>query len=1655
MSILKLVRRHVFGRAARRLSTSFTDVTPNIALSRWAFVLMMIRVGQLVSLQNFKPYGDLLLAKYHYFLSLTRPVNWISTSEAFERMEIIFITYLLIMCFLQLVLIRNALKEQTDQSMKLLVIVYKNMGKIFDFLLFIPIVEVLCVTTNTTTSVQMITSTAKALKLPLLILLSVVSVLYFVGELFDVPLKTRASNHLLGSTRFLDLIRTIMSIPLVVIAAQTNNQFAIGIPASIYAFILILLGIMCRTYRNKTSRRIFLMLSAYYFIHSFTLLFIDLQKNEKNKMYAISNTFSLFLFLALPLGMKLSLVIDHLITSKVRFGETGLLNDLIQRKERELLSEILNAKNGGKINFNANGQLEILISNHLNSCKDTSCFCNTWSLYKTEDMNKIEDLRIEFIENYYEKLLTHNQSKQIDTLIELVLFQAFYLDRPFKACFTWSRFRSMFRSFDQRFILDSLLRLVEESYLESLSKSELEFQKIEFHRGITFESDYGKVLDSIEIVRKAHCEFYQYLVDSRVASTDKIYSLGSAVQKSLEDAKQKAEELTKTYTDSPEAMVLYFNFSKELLYASSESTKRIEAIISHLYAKKHERQANSRFNPLSSQFKRFDYFDAKNIFLKIDPSSINGIIRNYNSVLLSDLGIERDLTVKAEMTLKTILPRGIRDEVSKTLGFISTNLSSQAALGHYLSPVFLSHVTEVLLPYKASLKIEFDEDGVFGAAVLQKLRSNFQYILTKPSGEIISLTQGLLNCFELQHVNQVQGLNICFLIPKLFKYYLTADQLDNSVSFPHDGIYTNYFSATACLSNEYLTKYNKTARAEVEQAIRGLDELNNLQIGQELERSQIESIINNYVEATQKIDLPFEGSRKLTLRVQKYEYHCSRFRVIEIYSFKNASKNPITRTNKFFSSEEGSGVIKSIDLMEESRGARQKTDYPQLRSEKSTFFPRDQTPQNIQLSSAEDIAFEAENGTGYTLNFLSSPKSNVALQRNGSNDMTYKLFNVMQEKDEDDDEDNVKILSWQERRQHSLRTTEKLEIEKKKVKAAKKPNKKEGLFHKQFFNSGSSQGSTTTSVLDRHSTQSLIERDISYRMLQVFLVLGLLGISLIFVLFSVQCMDAKTRLQTLGELSRSTGYPLLNSVYLNYIARNAYQWELQVKGFLPIGPMMMPVFVGQVVILTNVNSIGNLRNMSLAGNLNEMLYERMQSPAHGVKIDFPNGTAVNMSLVLASTVLFKASDDYTKKRIQAGLNTPRTQMEFVLMSNTTFVPAEMSLQIGIELTNQIHSEIKSNLDLNTKIIGIIAMLIALIGVGFLLVYRRIVHKRGQMLGLFCRVSKNELLTAWERMSGLQVSSQGGKKSTYSGIIRTKERQKERIVLAYHSNSRIKYMGFAFLLIVGVFMIPFLIVYIWIKDRLYIWELTIDQVTSWGIIQAKMSALMRVSYEYYYSLQGNISNVEVLEQRKDTIMQEYGEMLETLQEFFSKFGNLPNQDIYNETTTAQINGGKLNLCPYLESDAQTTMFCMTQTFGVASQGAIPTLDYVRRGIASDWYQVSQSKTPIQTMLKLAQPIFMTGNFQIIINRFFFITGNMMKGTLNDYITGVSNTLIVLYCSISVGIIIVFGVFWILFLIRMQKWLNKSKSLLKILPPNILKTHPFIRNYLVKELKYSSG
>ena len=127
-------------------------------------------------------------------------------------------------------------------------------------------------------------------------------------------------------------------------------------------------------------------------------------------MYVISNTFSLFLFLAVPLGMKLSLVIDDLLTSKIHLDEAGFLDGLNQRRERELLNEILIARNKGKIPFASNPELEILISTHINSCKDTSCFCNSWKLSQAGDINKLEDLRIDFIENYYERILARNQN---------------------------------------------------------------------------------------------------------------------------------------------------------------------------------------------------------------------------------------------------------------------------------------------------------------------------------------------------------------------------------------------------------------------------------------------------------------------------------------------------------------------------------------------------------------------------------------------------------------------------------------------------------------------------------------------------------------------------------------------------------------------------------------------------------------------------------------------------------------------------------------------------------------------------------------------------------------------------------------------------------------------------------------------------------------------------------------------------------------------------------------------------------------------------------------------------------------------------------------------------------------------------------------------
>ena len=1019
------------------------------------------------------------------------------------------------------------------------------------------------------------------------------------------------------------------------------------------------------------------------------------------------------------------------------------------------------------------------------------------------------------------------------------------------------------------------------------------------------------------------------------------------------------------------------------------------------------------------------------------------------------------------MRLKTILPRGIRDEVPKTLNYINSNLSSQVSLGHYLSPVFLSHASEVLLPYKASLKIEFDQDGVFCAAVLQKLKSSSQYILTKPSGEIISLTQGLLDCFQLQHVNQVQGLNILFLIPKLFTYYLTADQGNNNVNFPHDGIYTKTFSATACLSNEYIMKYNKTAKAEIENVVQCLNELNKLQIGQEVEQSKREEIIKYYAEAIQKIDLPLEDTLKLTLRVQKYEYLCSRFRLVEVFNYKTHSQNPFSSIKEFAELEKEAGIKKSIYQTEESPMAKRNMRFTSVRS---TTFQQDQTPirsdaqtafrsevqpdfEIILPNSMEDVFSGADSGQGNLLKSVGNLNSltKPTLNRISSNAM---LFEIMEN---DDAEENVNFFSWQDQEQDSPRMDEKLEIENIKRKAAKRMRQKQKLFAKRFFSSASSQGSTTTSVLDKNLTQNLIQKDMNYRILDIFLVLGLLGVVIIFVLFTIQCIGARDRIQALGELSRSTRYPMTNSGYLDYIARNAYQYELALKGIVPISEELMPIFIWLIVPNTNTGAIATLIDMAVAEPLSKILYERMESPKLGVTLNYPNGTAINMSITLGSHVLYKASGDYYNLRMLYELDSPKTQMDFALMTSSTYIPAELCRSIGVELMNQIHSEISSNFESNTKIIGIIAMLIAVIGIGFLLVYTRIVNKRAQMLGLFCRVSKNELLAAWERMSGLQMGSQGqsGKKNAYSSIIRTKERQKERIVLAYYSNSRTKYMGFAFLLIVGVFMIPFLVMYIWVRNSLEIWEQTVQQVDSWGVAQARLSTLIRLSYEYYYSLQGEIADADLLSQRMNTTLQEFGETIGLIQDFFSKFGNLPNQDIYDEATTIQINGGRDNLCLYVQADPDTVAYCETQTFGVATKGAIATLDAIRRSIIRDWYRVGQSPTPIETMQSISDDIFTIGNFESIVNQFLFITYNMMQEVLNNYIHRVSRLLLVLYCGISVGIIVVLGVFWILFLKRMQKWLNKSKSLLQILPPNIMKTHSFIRNYLRKELKSSSS
>lgn len=867
--------------------------------SKLSYTLLFLHTAQLTTILF--PTATEVLFKYPLLsawlnlLTASSPLNWLSLSTT-VAIKIFFIVYLLLLLLSQIGVFLLASQQKNTDLVKPAMFIYRILGTIFEYVIFIPIMSWLLLDKTPgggPLQSYVLDKSPTWLYVVIAALLGITTILHLFGKVFEIPFRYLHEDLIKSSELSFDIIRTLAPIPIIVLSMEAGKKSVItsspNILSCIYAFIAILMGMRYHTYRKAFTRKLHILLMASYFVHSlFMLILVELPQTSNRKFIDVSYFISIsFVLWGCVAGMKL-------LQSGRSQRETDVLSEMefnSQIEQIQTFFEVDRLDSSVKTSF----KLKTFINNHFDTCANETCFCRSWTdkrIYSSESSEFFE-AAYEFLEVYYEELLKQRlrtgSLRAID-MIGYLFLQSVHLEKYMKAFLTWSHFRVSVKSFYHRVVLEALIKYIEGSFILTLSPTERDYYTASFYEGISFDKDYKNCLKEIQHIKNLTNVFYRYLVESTTVMLDKLYTNGNNVIIGIRKTEEKLNHLITTHKKIPDAIALMIHFKGDILKQGRRSLMFLQSRYAHLLAKKHARMvASLTQRTFTNCTTRFDYHDVDNVYLAVDLTRKFGTVRSHNSRLEKELGYLDAQLEGGNLRLAALLPEGVGSAAIRELQAFIKQPKSIVETKNYLNLVLLSNKDKFLVPFQSHIKTEIAGTELFGVAALKKIVKRSDYILTKASGEIISSTKKFCEKLGLRSMDELKGVNLCLLVPKLLRHYLEIPAEASSL-YPDEGNGSAVIS-TVVYRHEDLSESNiKKIAPELIDATHLMRKLNNLKQNEVLEEEDVASIHENFSSLSRKNNLEVQDLFEIILKIQRYVIGGVRFKVIEVFDCRSISE---------------------------------------------------------------------------------------------------------------------------------------------------------------------------------------------------------------------------------------------------------------------------------------------------------------------------------------------------------------------------------------------------------------------------------------------------------------------------------------------------------------------------------------------------------------------------------------------------------------------------------------------------------------------------------------------------------------------------------------------------------------------------------------------
>ena len=1612
-------------------------------------VFICIQVLQLASLITTlndlqSTYHNRMLRSFFQIISKTSIVAWNSIGPT-DEIPIIFCSYLIIYNFLQLTTVFLAYKDKAGESTRLIVLFYKLLGMLFEYVLFIPMLSWVFFTRvpsigylSAEISSTFLDKSPQWLYFLTIILLLIATMFHFAGKFADVCFSKYPEQDKLTTRSFIfDLQKLLMTICLVILTSKaTNFQIASFWPALVgclQPIINVTLDLCYLGYKVPSAKLFHLFLMACYFVHSLLILIsIELKSHHEGATMSANffKFFGIIYFISIPLFAKLcvSLICNisrlpmqtlALFQKSASIGKG--LSSISQNKKFEEMLWLLYERNDQATTLS---NRKMFISSHIGACKNDLCFCfnEKWEALRFDvdlvDSNQedvetptspvsLASLQIEFIEAAYEELLKATQGlylrQNLWALIDLVLYQALYLERPLKACITLEKFKGSYFSFYERHIHAALGLFLYDFFLHSLGTAERSLFKVKFLDGLELDLILQDILHRFQNIKQLMIDFYQHLGEASLVDLNFLYNKGRSFIDNSTSLETLLEQQLLKGSVNPQILALLIDFKLSILGGNKYSVKTLQ---NKLQVSLLSKKANINNFFTTSNQSSIDFLSNNNVFLAVDLAINPGEIIAHNSKLFVDLGYSYE---ESKLSLRQILPLPVFKHVELSLNKLLTVNQSSLEIGKIpLDLIFLAHTRGYLIPYEGYAKVEFTETSqrIQGAVAIKKIESDSDYILTEASGEIISGTHNALSMLGIDFIEEMKGLNICVLIPNLSKYYLDIPEHDEEL-YPIQKQESGKFNAIV------YWKENAVQRKAMQKQMEETNELL-LELSQrgKSERKDSASPSGKNIQLFHAEVFGKAPKRFLvSLKVRKYEIENNRFKVIEILSCTKLSDGLIKLNSSegFFSSDNDPSVIV----------------FPKFKSD--------------VIEEPVELNVPREGGTN-----ASKLVSGNAGDLKDKEYLKSTLMNLCSSQKEYD-EPIQPILAY--RSANLTESSKEGECSKGQIRSRSNHINLQLELHKTKTAAISSGGSSKASTQASYTLKSMLQANLNYRVLQMNFVMGLLGVALIIALFTAQYVGYKQRLDELGLLCTSLKYPILIGLNLQMLAKEYYKWELAMNNQINItswfDEMTKTINFPAYIDLTTTHQMEVLEGVDISPEISKYLSKWDNS----VQMRYSDGQTVNMSLTLAVLLQIQAGRQYFSDQVLNSQEHERSLRNGFLLENNTNLLYDQLLDMNNHLYHEIEKRIDNILNFNVILIIVVSLTIAVLAASCIIMYKRINTKKLRMLTMLLTIQKSDLKKEYHSISNVGKKKHDQNKS---------EKLRQRVVSNYVYRNSYEYLKyFGMFIVFAVFLMPFILVFD--QKKLQI-EATLSGVQNIDVcvqFEAHLASVFAQEFNYFRHLNSSSVVREAINARKEQELTASLVQYSLFQDFMTNFGHLPNQDTYESEVSQKIFDGLSNVCESLDQTDFFVEACKTCNNGIGDLGIIEAINSLHQEGNFNYRKIvnASSAEQARNVLTRTTAVIETDFLQVSVNRYLRQITILMTTNFVNFMQNISKEAFDTFIAIALIILLILGVGWAAWIRTLQKTLNDTKDIYRILPTHILENSKLIKNYFKKEFQQS--